>query len=386
MINMMPKTYSSFLLLEDGKKCQGWSFSNSLMSIGEVVFNTGMTGYQEIMTDPSYFGQIVLFTYPEIGNTGVNDQDVESSKLYIRGIIAKNICLNPSNWRSQKSLARYLVDQNVPHIFGIDTRSITQCLRDKGVMYGCISNNILSSSNFIKKLEQFASLQSLNLANKVTTSISYIWSSRLLSKFQYPISYNIKNENDRLHVVVVDFGVKFNILNRLLYYGCDVTVVPSITSYDSIISNKPDGVLLSNGPGDPSLIDNSIQTIKQLINANIPLFGICLGHQLLSLALGATTSKLKFGHRGLNHPSGLYSQVKMTSQNHGFVVSINTLPKDLVDVTYLNLNDSTIAGMVHNFKPCFSVQYHPEASPGPHDSDYLFNHFIKIIKAFKYNR
>lgn len=385
MINMMPKTYSSFLLLEDGKTCQGWSFSNSLMSIGEVVFNTGMTGYQEIMTDPSYFGQIVLFTYPEIGNTGVNDQDMESSKSYVRGIIAKNICLSPSNWRSQRSLAQYLIDHNIPHVFGVDTRSITQYLRYKGVMHGCISNNILSSSKFIKKLEQFTSLQNLNLANKVTTSISYTWSPCLLSKFQYTIASNMQNEKCRLHVIVIDFGVKFNILNRLFYYGCDITVVPSTASYDTIISNKPDGVLLSNGPGDPSLIDNSIQTIKQLINDDIPLFGICLGHQLLSLALGAKTSKLKFGHRGLNHPSGLYNQIKITSQNHGFVVSANTLPKDLADVTYLNLNDCTIAGMVHKFKPCFSVQYHPEASPGPHDSDYLFGHFIKIIKAFKYN-
>nr|YP_010728870.1 carbamoyl-phosphate synthase arginine-specific small subunit [Lithothamnion corallioides]WEA76961.1 carbamoyl-phosphate synthase arginine-specific small subunit [Lithothamnion corallioides] len=382
---MIPKTYSSFLLLEDGKICQGWSFSNCLMSMGEVVFNTGMTGYQEVMTDPSYFGQIVLFTYPEIGNTGINDQDLESLRPYIKGIIAKNICLNPSNWRSQKSLAQYLIDQNIPHIFGIDTRSITQYLRDKGVMYGCISSSLLSPSKFMKKLEQFASLQNINLVNKVTTPISYKWSPRLLPRFEYASNHNMQNINNHLHVVVIDFGVKFNILNRLSFSGCNVTVVPSTTSYDIIMSNKPDGILLSNGPGDPSLIDNSIQTIQHLINSNIPLFGICLGHQLLSLALGATTSKLKFGHRGLNHPSGLYNQVKMTSQNHGFVVSVNTLPKDLVDITYLNLNDCTIAGVVHNFKPCFSVQYHPEASPGPHDSDYLFNHFIKVIKAFKYN-
>ncbi len=382
---MMPKTYSSFLILEDRKICQGWSFSSSVMSIGEVVFNTGMTGYQEVMTDPSYFGQIVLFTYPEIGNTGINDQDVESSKPYIKGIIAKNICLNPSNWRSQNSFIQYLIDKNIPHIFGIDTRSITQYLRDKGVMYGCISSNMLSSSKFIKKLEQFASLQNCNLVNKVTTTISYLWSPRLLPKFEYSLEYNTNKEIAGLHVIVIDFGVKFNILNRLSYYGCNVTVIPSTTSYDIIMSYKPDGILLSNGPGDPALIDNSIQTIQHLINSNIPLFGICLGHQLLSLALGAKTSKLKFGHRGLNHPSGLYNQVKMTSQNHGFVVSVNTLPEDLVDVTYLNLNDYTIAGMVHNCKPCFSVQYHPEASPGPHDSDYLFDHFIKIMEAFKSN-
>lgn len=379
----MLKTYATFLFLEDGRTYQGWSFSDALMSIGEVVFNTGMTGYQEVITDPSYLGQMVLFTYPEIGNTGVNNEDAESLKSHIKGVIAKNICLNPSNWRSQVSLVKYLIDQNIPHVFGIDTRSLTKYLRDKGVMNGCISSNKLDSSNLIKKFEQLTSMQNLNLVNKVTTTIAYIWSPRLLPKFNF--RDNSQNQHDRLNVVVIDFGVKFNILNRLSYYGCDVKIVPAITSHNIIMSNKPDGVLLSNGPGDPALIDNSLNTIRNLINANIPIFGICLGHQLLSLALGATTSKLKFGHRGLNHPSGLSSQVRITSQNHGFFVSSNTLPQNLVEATSFNLNDSTIAGMVHNFKPCFSVQYHPEASPGPHDSDYLFAHFIKIMRAFKYN-
>nr|YP_010728579.1 carbamoyl-phosphate synthase arginine-specific small subunit [Phymatolithon calcareum]WEA76764.1 carbamoyl-phosphate synthase arginine-specific small subunit [Phymatolithon calcareum] len=379
----MLKTYTTFLLLEDRKIYQGWSFSNALMSIGELVFNTGMTGYQEVITDPSYFGQIVLFTYPEIGNTGVNNDDIESLKPYIKGIIAKNICLNPSNWRSQVSLVHYLIDQNIPHIFGIDTRSLTKYLRDKGVMNGCISSHKLSFSSLIKRFQQFTSMQNLNLVNKVTTTTSYIWSPRLLPRFNF--KDNFQNQYNRLNVVVIDFGVKFNILNRLSYYGCDVKIVPAITNYDIIMLDKPDGVLLSNGPGDPSLIHNSLNTIRNLINSNIPIFGICLGHQLLSLALGATTSKLKFGHRGLNHPSGLYNQVRITSQNHGFVVSSNTLPQSLVDVTHFNLNDSTIAGMVHNFRPCFSVQYHPEASPGPHDSDYLFAHFIRIMRAFKYN-
>lgn len=379
----MLKTYSAFLLLEDGKICQGWSFSNSLMSTGEVVFNTGVTGYQEIMTDPSYYGQIILFAYPEIGNTGINSSDIESSKLYIKGVVAKNICLNPSNWRSQISLIQYLIDQQIPHIFGIDTRSLTKYLRDKGVMNGCISSTILSSAKLTRELDKFVNLQNSNLVNKVTASTAYIWSPRLLSKFQYTLNNDIQNKTDYLNVVVIDFGVKFNILNKLSYYGCIVKIVSAMASYDSIMSSNPDGVLLSNGPGDPALVDTSLETITRLVDANVPLFGICLGHQLLSLALGAKTSKLKFGHRGLNHPSGLYNQVKVTSQNHGFVVSVNTLPQNLVDVTCLNLNDNTIAGIVHNFKPCFSVQYHPEASPGPHDSDYLFSHFIKVMRVFK---
>lgn len=379
----MYKIYSSFLLLEDGQKFQGWSFSNSIMSLGEIVFNTGMTGYQEVMTDPSYFGQIILFTYPEIGNTGINNHDIESSSIYINGIIAKNICLNPSNWRSQVSLVKYLINQRVPHIFGLDTRYITQSIRDKGVMNGCISSENIKSNQLMQELENYKLLQNTNLANEVTVNDIYQWSPNLLAKFQYPLFYNKQNLTSDLHVIVIDFGVKFNILNRLSYYGCRITVLPSTTSYDLIISNKPDGVLLSNGPGDPSLVSSSIDMINSLIDSSVPLFGICLGHQLLSLAIGASTSKLKFGHRGLNHPSGLNNNVKMTSQNHGFVVSTDTLPKNLVDIVAWNMNDNTIAGIVHLRKPCFSVQYHPEASPGPHDSDYLFAHFVKVMKAFK---
>nr|YP_009541646.1 carbamoyl-phosphate synthase arginine-specific small subunit [Synarthrophyton chejuense]AYR05655.1 carbamoyl-phosphate synthase arginine-specific small subunit [Synarthrophyton chejuense] len=380
---MIYKTYSSCLLLEDGKICQGWSFSSSFISSGEVVFNTGMTGYQEVMTDPSYLGQVILFTYPEIGNTGINNEDIESSKIHIKGIIAKNICLMPSNCRSDITLVNYLIDQEIPHVFGIDTRFLAKYLREKGVMIGCISSNMINSDQFMQKLEQFTRLQNLNLASKVTTENVYSWSSNLLIKFQYPSKDRLQQMINNLHVVVVDFGVKFNILNRLSYYGCDVTVVPYDISYKQIMIYKPNGILLSNGPGDPALIGSSLEMIRNLVDSNIPLFGICLGHQLLSLALGASTFKLKFGHRGLNHPSGIYSKAKITSQNHGFVVSLNTFPMNLIDVISWNFNDNTIAGIVHISKPCLSVQYHPEASPGPHDSDYLFKHFIKVMHVFR---
>nr|YP_007878149.1 carbamoyl phosphate synthase small subunit [Calliarthron tuberculosum]AGA63760.1 carbamoyl phosphate synthase small subunit [Calliarthron tuberculosum] len=378
---MLTKTYSTFLQLEDGTLCQGWSFANSLMSIGEVVFNTGMTGYQEVLTDPSYCDQIILFTYPEIGNTGMNSEDMEASKSYAKGLIVKNFCLNPSSWRTKKPIIQYLIDQKIPHIFGIDTRYLTKYLRNKGVMVGCIVTNQLNSVQLSKAVDKFKCSQNFHLTNKVTTSKAYQYLSKALSKIHY---ISVKNKNfASLHVVVVDFGVKMNIIRRLDAYGCNITVVPASSSYNLIMSKSPDGILLSNGPGDPAAISFVQQTIQKLINTNIPIFGICLGHQLLGLSIGCQTMKLKFGHRGLNHPSGLHDQVRMTSQNHGFVVSSSTLPKDQVNITYINLNDGTIAGMVHKYKPCFSVQYHPEASPGPNDSDYLFSHFIDVMLACK---
>lgn len=380
---MILKTYPIYLYLEDGTVCQGLSFVNSIISIGEIVFNTGMTGYQEVMTDPSYCNQIILFTYPEIGNTGINPEDMESSKLYVRGIIARNFSVKYSNWRSSISFIRYLIENKIPHVFGIDTRFVVKYIRDKGVMLACISNYKLNSSMLLEKVNNFIKSQTRYLAYEVSTSNLYHWSSKSVSKMKYYTDRKFLYTNN-LKVIVIDLGVKFNILNRLKYYGCSVTVVPALTTYDSIIHNSPDGVLLSNGPGDPAIISEVRSTILKLVNANIPLFGICLGHQLLSLALGGKTSKLKFGHRGLNHPSGLYSLVRMTSQNHGFVVSVGTLPEHLVSLTYFNLNDNTIAGIVHKNKPCFSVQYHPEASPGPHDSDDLFLHFINVMLACKY--
>ena len=377
---MMPKTYNTFLLLENGKFCQGWSFLNSLMSVGEIVFNTGMTGYQEIITDPSYCDQIILFTYPEIGNTGINLFDMESERPYIKGLIAKNICLYSSSWRSTISLANYLVKYKIPHIFGIDTRFLTKYLRKKGVMIATITSSKFINESFYLKMKQFKCSQSCNIINKVTVKKSYKWSPKLLTDIIY--KFNREDQLflvNTLRVVVIDYGVKFNILNRLVYYNCDIVVMPATATYESIIYEKPDGILLSNGPGDPSLIGYAIDSLKKLIKTNIPIFGICLGHQLLSLALGARTNKLKFGHRGLNHPAGENNIVGMTSQNHGYVVSLDSIPRKLVKIISWNLNDRTVSGIVHKYSPCFSVQYHPEASPGPHDYDYLFAYFIKVM-------
>nr|AYR06563.1 carbamoyl-phosphate synthase arginine-specific small subunit [Rhodogorgon sp.] len=380
---MMFQIYPTILLLEDGQKYGGWSFSDSLISVGEVVFNTGMTGYQEVMTDPSYAEQIVLFTYPEIGNTGMNHEDNESVGCFLKGIIAKNICMKANNWRSQISLVQYLIEQKIAHIFGVDTRSLAQYLRNKGVMSGCVSSAELDINILYSKLNASLCMQGLDLVRRVTTSKVYKWSFNSSPSFQYCVSQN--NQAIFLNVVVIDFGVKFNILNRLSYHGCNVLVVPATIHYKEILQFCPDGILLSNGPGDPSAVSYAIENVKQLINYDIPLFGICMGHQILALAVGATTFKLKFGHRGLNHPVGLYDneKVDITSQNHGFAVASNTISESLLTVVSFNLNDNTIAGMVHKYKPLFSVQYHPEASPGPCDSDYLFKHFIYVMQSFK---
>lgn len=373
---MRPKAYTTFLHLEDGKFYRGWSFFDSVSTIGEVVFNTGMTGYQEVITDPSYSGQIILFTYPEIGNTGVNIFDRESSQPLISGLISRNICLYSNNWRSEISLVNYLLKNKIPHIFGIDTRHLTKYLRNRGVMLGSITNDKLNLpfANF--------KMNNSHIISKVITQKDYKCSNDFFQNVQYEAYFNRSCSRKKLNVVVLDYGVKFNILNRLMFYGCNIRVMPADTCYKIILEKEPDGILLSNGPGDPSLMHNSIRNIKKLLDYNIPIFGICLGHQLLSLAIGGKTYKLKFGHRGLNHPSGLLNIARITSQNHGYVVSADTLPKDIVDFIDWNLNDITVSGIVHKYKPYFSVQYHPEASPGPHDSDYLFSHFIKIMLLF----
>jgi len=381
--------YSSFpimLVLEDGTKYKGWSFTECSHSIGEVVFNTGMTGYQEIMTDPSYSGQMIAFTYPEIGNTGINNEDNESVKIQVKGIIAKNICMYPSNWRKSISFIEYLLKYNIPHIFGIDTRALSKHLRIRGVMNGCISNEESNISILVKGIKLSPKMLGLDLVNQVTTSIPYNYSllTSKINLYSY-LAYKTKiDSGNLLKIVVIDLGVKHNILARLLNYHCNICVLPATSTYKDIKSHNPDGILLSNGPGDPSVINYVVRTVKLIIElTNIPIFGICMGHQILSLALGAETFKLKFGHRGLNHPSGLYKKAEITSQNHGFAVIETSLLDNSCIITHLNLNDSTIAGIVHKYKPLFSVQYHPEASPGPHDSEYLFYHFIKVVKVFK---
>ncbi len=384
---MSLQLYSSNLMLEDGYVYKGWSFFNGICSIGEVVFNTGMTGYQEIMTDPSYAGQIITFTYPELGNTGLNNNDYESAGLYIKGIIAKNICYYPSNWRTTISLPEYLLKYRIPHIFGIDTRALTKHLRIRGVMKGGICG--IDKTQLYNRLKT-EHLNNVNLVNYVTTSRPYHVNFDSSNKLVYShLNYKISKQRStsfKLNIVVLDFGVKYNIINRILAHGCNISILPINSSYAVIHSYKPDGILLSNGPGDPAILNFAINTVTQLVMfANIPIFGICMGHQVLSLALGAETFKLKFGHRGLNHPSGLNQKSEITSQNHGFAVNLNSFSElnNLIKITHFNLNDLTIAGIMHYSKPIFSVQYHPEASPGPHDSDYLFQYFIDLIYMTK---
>lgn len=381
----MLKVYTAFLVLENGCVCRGWSFVDLPLSCGELVFNTGMTGYQEIMTDPSYSDQTVVFTYPEIGNTGINTIDLESNCPHIQGIVVKNMCFYPSNWMISMSLPEYLVKKQIPHIFGVDTRYLTKQLRSQGAMIGSILIHELNLVRVKSEVSRFKLGQACHQVDQVTTSKPYKWLPKSLSCMRYKPHGESFYRKNNLSVIVVDYGVKFNILNRLRFYGCNLTVVPANTSYISIIAQKPDGVLLSNGPGDPSMIHHAVDNIRGILSLNIPILGICLGHQLLSLALGSQTSKLRFGHRGLNHPSGLRNSnmVQMTSQNHGYVVMSNTLPRNRLSVTCLNLNDQTIAGLAHRLKPCFSVQYHPEASPGPSDSDNIFFHFIAVMLSCK---
>ena len=380
----MIKKIPAILVLEDGTYYKGWSFQadQSIVTIGEVVFNTGMTGYQEIITDPSYFQQIVTFTYPEIGNTGINSEDIESQTISIKGLVAKNICKISSSWRQQESLVQYLNRYKIPFIFGIDTRSLTQYLRRSGTMNGCISNKNLNHAYLQKKISEVPHMTGLDLIPNVTTNIMYDWDEKSLPSW-YLADRNREKIYSQLKVIVIDFGVKLNILRRLATLGCQITVMPASTPTQDILSCKPDGILLSNGPGDPSAVNYGIKTVKELLNQNIPIFGICMGHQILNLALEAKTFKLKFGHRGINHPSGLKQQVEITSQNHGFAVDLQSVLKLSLQVTHFNLNDITVAGTGHSRSPYFSVQYHPESSPGPHDADYLFEYFIEIMKQFR---
>jgi carbamoyl-phosphate synthase small subunit len=369
----------ALLVLADGTTYRGWSFGAIGTTIGEVVFNTGMTGYQEVLTDPSYCGQIVVFTYPELGNTGVNPEDEESGHPHVRGAIARNICHKPSNWRSTQSLTDYLKQHQIPGIYGIDTRALTRKIRMVGAMNGGISTT-LDEAELLEQVQAAPSMKGLNLVKEVTTPTVYEWSEPTNEVWEFnPDSVN-KN-GATFTVVALDFGVKRNILRRLASYGCRVIVVPANTSPAEILKYNPDGIFLSNGPGDPAAVTEGIATTRALLESQKPMFGICMGHQILGHALGAETFKLKFGHRGLNQPAGLQTKVEITSQNHSFALNPDSLPEAIVEVSHLNLNDRTVAGVRHKTLPVFSVQYHPEASPGPHDADYLFEQFVREMQA-----
>lgn len=373
-------TIPALLVLADGTAYRGWSFGATGTTIGEVVFNTGMTGYQEVLTDPSYCGQIVVFTYPELGNTGVNPEDEESARPQVRGAIARNICQRPSNWRSTQSLPDYLKQHQIPGIYGIDTRALTRKIRMFGAMNGAISTSILDEAELLEQVQAAPSMQGLNLVREVTTPKVYEWSEPTIPAWEFNANAP-ENHGESFTVVALDFGVKRNILRRLASYGCQVIVVPANTPPEEILKYNPDGIFLSNGPGDPAAVTEGIATAKALLGAEKPIFGICMGHQILGHALGAETFKLKFGHRGLNQPAGLQQRVEITSQNHSFAIDPDSLPEAVVEISHLNLNDRTVAGVRHKSLPVFSVQYHPEASPGPHDADYLFAEFVKAMRA-----
>ena len=392
---LLPSFPPAVLALADGSIFAGYSIGAPGETTGEVVFNTAMTGYQEILTDPSYARQIVTLTYPHIGNVGVNAQDAESAQVYAAGLVIKDLSRRVSNFRAEDSLEHYLHDANVPGIAGIDTRKLTRLLRDKGAQSGAIVAGLPGdtieqlSKQALQLAKSFAGMAGLDLAQVVTTPYAYEWREgewelhgpigkpayRLLDEDKPP-----KNLGKLKHVVAYDFGVKRNILRMLTERGCLLTVVPAKTSAAEVLAMKPDGVFLSNGPGDPEPCDYAITAAKNIIDAGIPTFGICLGHQIMGLAAGAKTLKMKFGHHGANHPvKDLESgKVAITSQNHGFAVDAKTLPTN-VRVTHISLFDGSLQGLAWNDRPAFCFQGHPEASPGPHDIGYLFDRFMDLM-------
>jgi carbamoyl-phosphate synthase small subunit len=367
----------ALLALEDGTVFSGVAIGAEGCSVGEVVFNTAMTGYQEILTDPSYARQIVTLTYPHIGNVGVNDEDVESSGVHVSGLVVRDVPIRVSNWRARQSLSDYLKAHNVVGIAGIDTRKLTRILRDKGAQRGCImAGPQCDADQAMAQARAFPGLQGMDLAKEVTARETIQWTEGswdLASGYTAPVQ-------DRFHVVAYDFGVKRNILRLLADRGCRLTVVPATTSAEDVLALKPDGVFLSNGPGDPEPCDYAIRAIQQFLALKVPVFGICLGHQLLGLAAGGRTIKMKFGHHGANHPVQELDtgRVLITSQNHGFAVDEATLPAN-VRATYRSLFDGSLQGIELTDRPAFGFQGHPEASPGPHDLKPLFDHFIATM-------
>lgn len=374
-------TTPALLALQDGTIFRGASVGAEGKTIGEVVFNTAMTGYQEILTDPSYCRQVVTLTYPHIGNTGTNSDDMESSLIHASGLIIRDASMISSNWRSERSFQDFLVAADTVAIADIDTRKLTRILREKGAQSGCIMTGEIDAETAVAHANKFPGIAGMDLARIVTTDRSYQWShgstfgdrNRVMSRRVAPY-----------HVVAYDFGVKRNILRILSDLGCRMTVVPATTPAEEVLALAPDGVFLSNGPGDPEPCDYAIEAIRKLLVTDIPVFGICLGHQLLALAAGAKTLKMKFGHHGANHPvqDKATGRVSITSQNHGFAVDPDTLP-DNVEITHTSLFDDSLQGIAFKDRPAYSFQGHPEASPGPHDILYLFERFISDMEEYK---
>jgi carbamoyl-phosphate synthase small subunit len=383
---------SAILALEDGSVFRGRGFGASASACGEVCFNTSMTGYQEILTDPSYKGQIVTMTYPLIGNYGVNLQDVESWRPHVSGFVIRELSPVVSNWRADFSLGEYLQQHTIPGIEGIDTRALTKKLRVRGAMNGFISTEPISDEDAVARARTWPGLVGVDYAKEVTHGESFLWDEKDEQSASFKLVHGAVQADSRqvrdpmppadIPIVAYDFGMKYNILRRLRQRGFKVRVVPATTQAAQVLKEKPAGVFLSNGPGDPAPLTYATTAVKELIDHGIPIFGICLGHQILGLAFGGKTFKLKFGHRGANQPvKDLETgRVEITSQNHGFAVDAKSLPAN-VSVNRVNLNDQTVEGMRHKKKPIYCVQYHPEASPGPHDSTLLFDEFRQLIEA-----
>ena len=362
----MSEAKHAILVLEDGRTFKGSSFGADGEIFGELVFNTSMTGYQEILTDPSYAGQIVCMTYPMIGNYGVNSEDVESRRPWVEGFIVKELSPVTSNWRATESLDEYLRKNKVVGLQGIDTRALVRHIRDKGAMRAAISTMELDEKRLLSRVLDTPKMENRELASSVSVG----------ERYEYPAE-----GKEEFLVVAFDFGIKTNSLREFSKFGCRTIVVPSDTSAEEVLELNPDGIFLSNGPGDPATMSLVIEQVKKLIDSKQPIFGICLGHQLLGQAFGGTTYKMKFGHRGGNQPIKdlTTGRIEITSHNHGFAVDADSLPSD-VEVTHINLNDNTVAGLRHKSLPVFCVQYHPESAPGPHDSEYLFERFIDLMR------
>ena len=377
-----PSAATAILLLEDGTAFYGTGFGAETTNVGEICFNTSMTGYQEIMTDPSYAGQIITFTFPHIGNTGTNGDDVETIQPAALGMIVRNDVTQPSNWRQDSHLHSWLKQHGLPGISGIDTRALTRTIRDNGAPNGVLCHRADGQFDLpaLQKLvTDWPGLKGMDLASVVSTKKDFTWST---GSFDLETN-SAPDRKEGLHVVAMDFGCKQNILRCLVDAGCIVDVVSASASADDILARKPDGIFLANGPGDPAATaEFAVPEIKKLIDSNVPIFGICIGHQLLALAMGGSTSKMARGHRGANHPVRdlTTGQIEITSQNHGFCVDPDSLPEN-VEITHISLFDGSVEGLRHKDKPVFCVQYHPESSPGPHDSRHLFQRFVEMMKA-----